>query len=63
MDIGKAFGPNGTPIKVWKCVGEQGIIWLIELFNEIMRSKEMTDEWRKNILVPIFKSEGDVLTT
>jgi hypothetical protein len=30
------------------------------LFNLIFRSNKMPDEWRRSILVPIFKNKGDV---
>ena len=35
-------------------------LWLTKLFNEILRSKKMSDDWRKNILVPIYKNKGDI---
>jgi len=49
MNNGNVVGPDGIPIEVWKCVGEQGIIWLIKLFNGILRSKKMLDEWRSTL--------------
>jgi hypothetical protein len=36
------------------------IVWLTKLFNLIFRSNKMSDEWRRSILVPIFKNKGDV---
>jgi hypothetical protein len=42
-----------------KC-GDVAIVWLTKLFNLIFRSNKMSDEWRRNILVPIFKNKGDV---
>ena len=36
------------------------IVWLTKLFNHIFRSNEMPEEWRKSILVPIFKNKGDI---
>jgi hypothetical protein len=36
------------------------IVWLTKLFNFIFRSNKMPDEWRRSILVPIFKNKGDV---
>lgn len=60
MDHGKAVGPDEIPIEVWKCIEEKGILWLTKLFNEILRSKKMPDEWRKSTLVPIFKNKGDI---
>jgi len=35
MGNGKVIGLDGVSIEVWKCVGEQGIIWIINLFYEI----------------------------
>ena len=42
MDNRKAMGLDNIPIKVWKCLGEKGIIWLAKLFNEILRYKKMS---------------------
>ena len=60
MKNGRAVGPDNIPIEVWKGLGEKGINWLTKLFNEILRSKKMPDEWRKSTLVPIYKNKGDI---
>ena len=60
MKTGKALGPDNIPIEVWKCLGDIAIVWLTKLFNSIFRSNKMPDEWRRSILVPIFKNKGDV---
>ena len=31
----KSVGPDGIPIEVWNCLGENGVLWLTKLFNEI----------------------------
>ena len=59
MKGGKAMGPDGIPIEVWKCLGDIAIVWLTKLFNHIFRSNKMSDEWRST-LVPIFKNKGDI---
>ena len=46
--------------EVWKTLGDRGLEWLTELFNEIMRSKHMSEEWRRSTLVPIYKNKGDI---
>jgi hypothetical protein len=56
----KAMGPDGIPIEVWRTLGDVTIVWLTKLFNLIFRSKKMPDEWRRSILVSIFKNKGDV---
>jgi hypothetical protein len=60
MKTGKALGPNDIPIEVWRCLGDITIVWLTKLFNTIFRSNKMSDEWRRSILVPIFKNKGDI---
>ena len=60
MKGGKAMGPDGIPIEVWRCLGDRAIVWLTKLFNLIFRSNKMPEEWRRSILVPIFKNKGDV---
>ena len=60
MSNGKAVGPDNIPIEVWKSLGDRGIGWLTKLFNEIMRTKKMPDEWRRSTLIPIYKNKGDI---
>jgi hypothetical protein len=60
MKGGKAMGPDGIPIEVWRCLGERAVVWLTKLFNLIFRSNKMPEEWRRSILVPIFKNKRDV---
>jgi hypothetical protein len=60
MKGGKAMGPNRIPIEVWRSFGDVAIVWLTKLFNLIFRSNKMPDEWRRSILVPIFKNKGGV---
>ena len=47
MSNGKAVGPDNIPIEVWKTLGDRGLEWLTKLFNEIMRSKCMPEEWSR----------------
>ncbi|PWG75074.1 hypothetical protein DF186_14575, partial [Enterococcus hirae] len=60
MKNGRAVGSDNISIEVWKGFGEKGINWLIKFFNEILRLKKMSDEWRKSILVSIYKNKGDI---
>ena len=41
---GKAIGPDDIQIEAWKCLGENGGIWLTRLFNKILMTKKMSDE-------------------
>jgi hypothetical protein len=60
MKGGKAMGPDGIPIDVWRTLGDVAIVWLTKLFNLIFRSNKMPNEWRRSILVPIFNNKEDV---
>jgi hypothetical protein len=54
----KAMGSDGIPIEMWRSLGDIAIVWLTMLFNLIFRSNKMSDEWKRSILVPIFKNKG-----
>ena len=50
MENDKSTKPDGILIEVWKCLGEDNVTWLTKLFNEILRLKKMSDDWRKKYL-------------
>ncbi|KAK3512866.1 hypothetical protein QTP70_028938 [Hemibagrus guttatus] len=60
MKSGKAVGPDDIPVEVWKCLGEAAVEFLTSLFNRVLKSEKMPEEWRRSVLVPIFKNKGDV---
>ncbi|KAK3545698.1 hypothetical protein QTP70_011272 [Hemibagrus guttatus] len=60
MKSGKAVGPDDIPVEVWKCLGEAAVEFLTSLFNRVLESERMPEEWRGSVLVPIFKNKGDV---
>ncbi|KAK3555889.1 hypothetical protein QTP86_029801, partial [Hemibagrus guttatus] len=60
MKSGKAVGPDDILVEVWKCLGEAAVEFLTSLFNRVLESERMPEEWRRNVLVPIFKNKDDV---
>ena len=60
MKSGRALGPDGIPIEACKCLGDVGVSWLTKFFNKIILTKKMSNEWRKSILIPIYKNKGDI---
>jgi hypothetical protein len=60
MNGGKAMGPDGIPMEVWKTLRDVVIVWLTKLFNIIFQSNKTSDEWRQSILLSIFKNKGSV---
>ncbi|KAK3514197.1 hypothetical protein QTP70_009438 [Hemibagrus guttatus] len=53
MKSGKAVGPDDIPVEVWKCLGEAAVEFLASLFNRVLESEKMPEEWRRSVLVPI----------
>lgn len=60
MKNGKATGPDGVPIEVWKAMGEDGVDVLWTLMRKVMREERIPETWRESFLIPIFKEKGDV---
>ena len=60
MTLGKAIGPDGIPVEVWKSLGEEGIDMLLDLLQKIFEQEKMPEEWRDSVIVPIFKEKGDI---
>ena len=60
IKLGRALGPDDIPIEAWKCLRDVGVSWLMKFFNKIILTKKMPDEWRKSILLPIYKNKGDI---
>ena len=62
MKNNKATGPDQIPGEVWKVLGDEGVRILKDVFNMVIKTGRMPEEWRKSILVPIYKGKGDVLS-
>ena len=56
---GKAVGPDELPVEVWKCMGKMGIEFLTRLFNRLLMSERMPEEWKRSVLIPIYKNKRD----
>ena len=59
MKKGKAAGSDELPVEVWKCMGKMGIEFLTRLFNRLLMGERMPEEWRRSVLIPIYKNKGD----
>ena len=59
MKKGKTVGPDELPIEVWKCMGEVEIQFLTKLFNRLSVGERMPKEWRRSVLIPIYKNKED----
>ena len=39
----KAVGPDGIPVEVWRCLGEEGMDILWDLFTKIYQQKKIPE--------------------
>ncbi|KAE8683252.1 Transmembrane amino acid transporter family protein isoform 3 [Hibiscus syriacus] len=59
MGRDKVIGPDQIPITVWLALGEEGVKWLTNIFNIILETANMPEEWRESTVIPIYKNKGD----
>ena len=57
MKKGKAVGPDELLVEVWKCMGEMEIKFLTRLLNRLLMGERMPEEWRRSVLIPIYKNK------
>ena len=60
MKKGKAQGPNDIPVEVWIALGNKGMEFLVNFINRLLQGEKMPDEWRRSVLVPLYKGKGDI---
>jgi hypothetical protein len=61
MKNGKAAGLSGVVAEMLKASGEVGINWMTELFNKIIADGRIPDDWKKSLMVTVYKGKGDAL--
>ena len=59
MKIGKASGPSGVALEIFKAGGDKCLKSLTNIFNDILLKSKLPEEWMLSSLVPIFKGKGD----
>jgi len=53
MKSGRTIGPNSILVEVWKSLGEEGVAWLTDFFNIILKTAKMPQEWRYSTIIPL----------
>ena len=61
LRIGKAAGPAGVVSEIIKAAGGFGSRWMTNLIYNIVKEGCIPDDWRKSILVPVYKGKDDPL--
>ena len=57
---GKTQGPDDILVKAWIALDNKGVEFLVNFFNRLLRGEMMPDEWRRSVLVPLYKGKGDI---
>ena len=61
LPIRKTAGPTGVVSKMMKAAGGFRSRWMTDLINNIVKEGYIPYDWRKSILVPVYKGKGDPL--
>ena len=59
MKYGKSCGPAGIPTKALKHLGDWDVRQLTNIFNAIMQSRKMPDEWRESTITHVYEDNVD----
>jgi hypothetical protein len=61
MKCNKAPGPTGVAAELLKGAGEDGIDWLTDICNAIVKEGQMPNDWNKSYMINVYKGKGDAL--
>ena len=61
MKLGKAGGPSGVMADMLKAAGDEGMRWLTELCNAVVRDGKIPNDWSRSWLVNVYKGKEDAL--
>ena len=59
--IAKSAGPTGVVSEMMKASGGFGTRWMTNQINNIVKEGCIPDDWRKSILVSVYKGKCDPL--
>ena len=62
MKSGKATGPSEVNVKKIVARGKIGVKAMVELCQCVLDGRAMPDEGKTEVIVPIFKGKGDVMS-
>ena len=57
MKSGKAAGPSGIAAETLKAAGEDGVLWVTDICNAIVREGKIPTDWRKSWMVCVCTKE------
>ena len=61
MKKDKSTGPSGVAAEMLKASGESGVRWMTDLFNLVVKTGNIPEDWSKSWMVSIYKGKGNAL--
>ena len=61
MKLGKVARPSEVNMDMIIASGKFGVGVIMKLCQRVLDGKGMPEEWKTNVVVPIFKGKGDVM--
>jgi hypothetical protein len=59
--IQEASGPTEVVVETIRAAGEQGVKWMTDICNAVIRSGKVPEDWKLSSLVLVYKGKGDPL--
>ena len=59
MKEGKAAGPSEVVAEMIRAAEELGVEWMTDLCNTIIVEERIPEDWKRSILIPVYKGKGD----
>lgn len=60
MSKGRAISLDAITVKIFKSTDKIDTKWLTRLFNIILKTTKMPDEWRWSAIAPMYKNKGNI---
>ena len=61
MESNKALEVSEVSIDMLRAGGKECLIWMSDLLKAVWVKEKIPEDWRKSLIVPIFKKKGDIL--
>ena len=58
---GKAAGPTGLVVEMIKAAGDEGVLLVKQLTDDVFSSGEIPKDWEESIILNLFKGKGAAL--
>ena len=55
----KAPGLSGLVTEMIQATGDTGTQWILDLCNGIVKKESIPEDWKSNVVLPIYKRKGD----